>query len=149
MLEVYTLNWLDTQIGTFIRYKHLVDYVPFHEGASSLPEGFGYPDGLFILDRSVTPWRVIKTKPRNSAGVTKWLGRRVFPRERENATMLLKHLGLVEYDIWEILKKTGGVLPSDSYTVFLKKSINIQLDILETTEISRNINHEILCLQYK
>lgn len=118
--EKYEVLWnSNIKIGDFIRIDDFVTYIPFHEGASTLPEGIGYPDGLFEMDRSSTPWKVIKNKPSQSQQLVDWIQQRVFPKERENAAVLLKQLNLETYDFWEIIKYTKGVSLGDSYSILL------------------------------
>ena len=72
------------------------------------------PFGLYgRFDRSVTMYKFIE-----------WASERCFPEERIGASELLKELGLDRYDGWEIVKKTNGVLMTDSFWIDFGSGLN-------------------------
>lgn len=116
MLETYFLRYKNIIIGKFINNHPDLAYIPNAANASSIPNGLGYPIGLYPLDKSRFNRLVPDTlhKPEDK-DIRRWLSDRVFPREREGVSALLDALGLSRYDVWEIAKRTHAVTMHDHY----------------------------------
>lgn len=115
MLEKFYLRYKDKIIGTFLVRDDDVRYRPVHDVARSIPEGLGYPLGMFPLDvqaAGITP--VMDYNP-SVDDIEFWLSERVFPPEREGAEILLKNLGLESYNVWEVAKRTNAATSHDFY----------------------------------
>jgi hypothetical protein len=117
MREEYYLAWSNVKLGRIIRNEQAVVYSPFYNLESRIEEWIAYPDPLFNQDRTTTPWRVDKYSPKGESSILEWLKERVFSKERENCDFILKNLGLVEYDLWEVLKVTEGKTLLDKYNI--------------------------------
>ncbi|EPY13692.1 hypothetical protein [Paenibacillus alvei] len=115
MPSPYFLRYKNTIIGIFIETIEGLRYYPSHDSADKLPNGLGYPLGLFPLDAKEYGLIPNKNHTPTSEDITLWLSDRVFPKDRQGVEALLKEIGLAEYDMWEITKVTKGISLSDYY----------------------------------
>lgn len=115
MLEKYYLRYKDKIIGTFLVKDNNIRYRPVHDVAKSIPEGLGYPLGMFPLDVQAEGIKPITDHDPSAEDIEFWLSERVFPPEREGAEILLKNLGLETYDVWEVAKRTNAATTHDFY----------------------------------
>jgi hypothetical protein len=66
-----------------------------------------YPMGLFLLGRDRMPY----------AWFVEWMKDRVFEPLRPDRDILLKSIGLKEYNIVDIIEKTEGITLDDDYRI--------------------------------
>lgn len=64
---------------------------------------------------SILPFGLFINRECTVARLTDWLSYRIFPKERPSCAELLKSLGLREYSVWGIVKKTKGSTMTDPY----------------------------------
>ncbi|MEE4565217.1 hypothetical protein [Paenibacillus polymyxa] len=115
MLEKYYLRYKDKIIGTFLIKDNSKKYRPVHETARSIPEGLGYPLGMFPLDVQADGINPVKNYNPTEEDIEFWLSERVFPPEREGAEELLKNIGIDDYNVWEVAKHTNAATSHDFY----------------------------------
>ncbi|OXM16136.1 hypothetical protein [Paenibacillus herberti] len=137
--SLYHLRYDTITIGVFVEDNSILSYLPYHNGAEKFPVEVGYPTGLFKLNKSHNPWTVMKGEPRSNQGIRKWLSERVFSPNRPDVKELLKKLGLEKYDVWAIIKKTGGRTHHDKYSI---GKANDPLNSKNIIDSSRNKNKE-------
>ena len=107
MLDQYILKYKDVLVGdfiydtnhkkfTFIKYDEIVDrkYLPL---------------GMYSYEN----WN-INYKPSHE-DIVFWLEDRVVPKERANIDEILKVMGLIDYDFWELCRRTRAMCMEDYF----------------------------------
>jgi hypothetical protein len=115
MSENYFLRYKNKTIGVFSKIDNRLSYKPNKEIADTIPNGLGYPLGLFPLDFSKKGLFPLINYFPSEDDIKLWLSDRVFPADREGAYNLLNAMGLNTYDMWEIAKRTKAVSYNDHY----------------------------------
>lgn len=114
MSKRFFLRYKSTPIAVITETESGLAYESLPE-ARSLPYGLGYPIGIYPVDFSSDHLRPDAAYVPTGKDILFWLGDRVFPKEREGSSALLKAIGLSEYDEWEIAKKTRATTYNDDY----------------------------------
>lgn len=107
MLDKYLLKYKEVSVGdliydtnnkkfTFIKYDEIVDrkYLPL---------------GMYSYEN----WN-ISYKPTHE-DIVFWLEDRVVPKERANIDEILKVMGLIDYDFWELCRRTRAMCMEDYF----------------------------------
>lgn len=107
MLDKYILKYKDVSVGnliydtnikkfTFTKYDEIVDrqYLPL---------------GMYSYEN----WN-IDYKPSHE-DIVFWLEDRVVPKERANIDEILKVMGLIDYDFWELCRRTRAMCMEDYF----------------------------------
>lgn len=107
MLDQYILKYKDVSVGnliydtnikkfTFTKYDEIVDrqYLPL---------------GMYSYEN----WN-INYKPSHE-DIVFWLEDRVVPKERVNIDEILKVMGLIDYDFWELCRRTRAMCMEDYF----------------------------------
>lgn len=107
MLDEYVLKYKDVSVGdfiydtnykkfTFTKYEEIVDrkYLPL---------------GMYSYEN----WN-ITYKPSHE-DIVFWLEDRVVPKERANIDEILKVMGLIDYDFWELCRRTRAMCMEDYF----------------------------------
>lgn len=107
MLDKYVLKYKDISVGdliydtnikkfTFTRYEEIVNrqYLPL---------------GMYSYEN----WN-INYKPSHE-DIVFWLEDRVVPKERANIDEILKVMGLIDYDFWELCRRTRAMCMEDYF----------------------------------
>lgn len=115
MPSPYFLRYKNTIIGIFVETNEGLKYYPSQDTADKIPNGLGYPLGLFPLDTEASGLIPNKNHIPTPEDITLWLSDRVFPKDRQGVEALLQEIGLAEYDMWKITKITKGISLSDYY----------------------------------
>lgn len=106
MIDTYKLMYKDVYIGDLSfntdnrRFKFIVNHLA---DKSNLPIGI-YP--IDKLDVNYIP---------THEDIKEWVEDRVMPPERQCLQDILKSIGLLYYDAWDICRKTRGMCIEDSY----------------------------------
>ncbi|WP_459481056.1 hypothetical protein [Clostridium saccharoperbutylacetonicum] len=107
MLDKYVLKYKDISVGdliydtnikkfTFTKYEEIVNrqYLPL---------------GMYSYEN----WN-INYKPSHE-DIVFWLEDRVVPKERANIDEILKVMGLIDYDFWELCRRTRAMCMEDYF----------------------------------
>lgn len=107
MIDKYVLMFKDVQVGDFIydtnskkfmfdKYDEIIDrkYLPL---------------GMYSYEN----WN-IEYKPSHE-DIVFWLEDRVVPKERANIDEILKVMGLIDYDFWELCRRTRAMCMEDYF----------------------------------
>lgn len=107
MLDKYLLKYKEVSVGdliydtnnkkfTFMKYDEIVDrkYLPL---------------GMYSYEN----WN-ISYKPTHE-DIVFWLEDRVVPKERANIDEILKVMGLIDYDFWELCRRTRAMCMEDYF----------------------------------
>lgn len=127
MSKKYYLRYKGTVIGYFVDMGDKIDYVCEHENASLVPNGLGYPHGLYDFDSSM-PHDVDTSRNPAETNIKSWIENRVFPSDREGLDKILDDLELDSYDPWEICKRMHGITMADYY--WISENIEDQYELM-------------------
>ena len=111
MLEIYEIVWRNKDVTGYLEYNTKTDKFQAYLKDRENPN----PRGLF---------GILKISDVVEDGrVRLYISDCVVPKTRENIDDILKHLGMGEYNQWEIYKKNMGVNVSDYASIrFYKNS---------------------------
>ena len=113
MLEIYEIVWRNKDVTGWIEYNTVSKKFQAYLKDGMLPN----PRGLF---------GVLETVPICDDRIVRgYLDDCVVPKTRENIDDILRHLGLAEYDQWEIYKLNNGENVSDYASIRFYKNLDV------------------------
>jgi hypothetical protein len=107
MLEKYILMCKDIKVGDFI-YNTMEKNFTFNK-YDDIKDRKYLPLGMY----SYKNWN-IEYKPTNE-DIIFWFEDRVVPKERANIDDILKVMGLIDYDAWELCRRTRAMCMEDYF----------------------------------
>lgn len=107
MIDKYVLMYQDIKVGDFI-YDTNTKKFSFKKYDNITNRQY-LPLGMY----SYKNWNV-DYKPTNE-DIVFWLEDRVVPKERANINDILKAMGLIDYDFWELCRRTRAMCMEDYF----------------------------------
>lgn len=107
MIDQYVLMHKDVPVGD-LRYNTSTKKFTFNK-YDYIKDKYHLPLGMY----SLKDWN-IDYKPTHE-DIVFWLEDRVVPKERANIDEILKVMGLIDYDFWEICRRTRAMYMEDYF----------------------------------
>ncbi len=107
MLDKYILKYKDVSVGNLI-YDTNIKKFTFTKYDEILDRQY-LPLGMYSYEN----WN-INYKPSHE-DIVFWLEDRVVPKERANIDEILKVMGLIDYDFWELCRRTRAMCMEDYF----------------------------------
>lgn len=115
MLEKYFVKNKDTTVGHILVNSKEKRYVVNKSALASLPVIDVYPIGIFPAKIEFGSLNIDTEYCPSEKDIYSWLKDRIFPRDRQGSNNLLKALGVLKYDIWDIAVKTKAATYMDNF----------------------------------
>lgn len=107
MIDKYILMCKDVAVGDLI-YDTSTKSFTFKKYDEIIARKY-LPLGMY----SYSNWNIDYTP--NNDDIVFWIKERVVPEERQNINEVLEAIGLVDYDFWEICRRTRGMCMEDYF----------------------------------